>query len=244
VPLFAALTVTLWPACGRRWHVAAALAVAAAALAEWLQGFVGRTPDLADLLRGGAGALAAGVALRAWQRPRTWGRLAAHALAGLALLAWPAAESAPGLLDAHEAHAAFPVLADFATERQSLRWHCRQAAFDRVPSPGRWDARVEFRPGALEPAVRDWAGYRRLCWSFTVEGGPLRLAFSVRDRSSHYDVARTFGPGEHRAELDLAAAAARGREAPLDPSDVRLALVFVVGARSERVVYLHRVWLE
>jgi hypothetical protein len=254
VPLFAALTVALWPALRGPWYRPVLAAVAVAALGEVLQGFVDRTPDWADLLHGALGALSAGVALRGWEGPRTAARLALHAAAALGVLAWPVAEYGPGLLDAYEAHSDFPTLADFSTARQSVRWHCRQATLQRVPCPGRpggWAGRLEFLPGpakypgaSLEPAVGDWTGYRRLCWSLTVEEGPLVLAFSVRAGSRHYDTQRTFGPGRHTPAVELAVAAARAEGGPLDLARVTGALVFVIRPASPRVVTLHRVWLE
>jgi hypothetical protein len=118
-------------------------------------------------------------------------------------------------------------------------------------------ARLEFRPGpedypgaSLEHVVRDWSGYRRLCWSFTVEGGPLTLSFSMRGRpkdggsANHYDTERTFPPGEHRAEVDLATAAEKARPGRLDLSEVWRSLVFMVRPAAPRTITLHRVWLE
>jgi hypothetical protein len=254
VPLFAVLTFALRPAGRGPWHRPALLAVALAGLAELLQAGVGRSADFYDFLRGAAGALAAGLVLRAWQGPRTAGRLAVHALAALALLAWPVADAAPRLLDAWEGRRDFPTLADFATRRQLLRWQGQQATLTRVADPtgeGGWVGRVEFLPGpspypgaALEPVERDWARYSRLCWSFAVEGRPLTLVFSVRGQGGHYQTEKTFGPGEHVFELDLALAAERSRPGPLDLSDVRLAQVFIVRPKAPRIVYLRRVWLE
>ena len=49
------------------------------------------------------------------------------------------------------------------------------------------EGKLEFHPGSerypgagLEHVVRDWSGHRRICWSFTFEGEPLTLFFSLR----------------------------------------------------------------
>src|SRR5437016_4509236 len=82
----------------------------------------------------------------------------------LVLLAWPVVDAAPRLLDAWEGYEAFPVLADFATSRQELRWECRQAVLTRVPDAAQasgWGGHLEFLPGdedypgaELQPIVR------------------------------------------------------------------------------------------
>jgi hypothetical protein len=260
VPLFAGLTVALWAAFRGPWYRPALVAIAAAALAEVVQPTFGRSGDLLDFLRGGAGALAAAALIRFGQGPRSWGRFGGHALAALALLAWPAAEAAPRLLDAYEGGRDFPTLADFEAPRRCLRWQCQQANLDRVASPsqpGAWAGRVELLPGPsaypgaqLEHVRRDWRGYRRLCWSFTVEGGPLALVFSVRGgpdargRTNHFQFERTFAAGEHQVDVALAEAAARANPDRLDLSDIWWSQVFTVRPSAARVIYLHRVWLE
>ena len=260
VPLFVALTLALGVILRVRWYWPVLLAIVIAGLGEWLQSFVSRSADVMDFLRGAASALAAGTVLRAWQGPRTRARLALHGLAALAFLAWPIANTAPRLLDAYEGWRAFPTLADFDAPRRLLRWGCQQATLERVPSaqfPGKWDARLEFHPGperypgaGLEHVLRDFSGYRRICWAFTVEGEPLTLHFSLRGDpkrqadTPHYDSEQTFSPGTHVATIDLAVAADRARPGRLDLSQVWRSLVFVIEPDRRRTVYLHRVWLE
>jgi hypothetical protein len=260
VPLFAVLTLALRRAVGGPWYRPVLVTLALAALVEIVQPFVGRTGSLADFLRGAAGALAAGALLRAAQGPARWLRLAGHGLAAAALVAYPVVEAGPGLLDAALGIADFPTLADFRSDRQLLRWHCRQAELVRIADPdrpGSFAGRIEFRPGpetypgaTLEHVVRDFSGYRRLCWSFTVEGGPLTLAFSLRGgpdaggQTSHFQFARTFGPGEHRVEMDLATAARQSEPGPLDTTDLWWSQLFIVRPSEPHVICLRRVWLE
>src|SRR5262245_48642774 len=52
VPLFALLTLALWPVCSKRWYPPALITLALAALVEVVQTFVGRSGDVPDFLRG------------------------------------------------------------------------------------------------------------------------------------------------------------------------------------------------
>ncbi len=262
VPLFGALTVYLWLVL-RSWPPAVGIALAVAALAELVQEHFGRTSSLMDFVNGVLGVAAAFVAVRACQGPRTFRRLALHALVIVALVAWPLADNGPYLLDAFEGARAFPTLADFATERQLLRWAPTQAVLERRPDaqrPSGASARLELLPGpdkdpekypgaALEAIVRDWGRYGRLRCSFTVVGEPLVVVLSVRGRdaaggSTHYQFEKTYAPGEHTADVDLAAAAPQARPHPLNLADVRYFQVFVYRRDSPRTLVLHRVWLE
>lgn len=264
VPLFAALTLCLWAAFRGPWYWPAAVGVVVAGLGEigqlLLPARMGRTADVPDFLRGAAGALAAGLVIRAWQGPRTRPRLLAHAAAVLLLVAWPVAEVTPWLLDAWEGYRAFPTLCAFDAGGPSRRWQCEQAMLTCVSDPTSatgWAGRLEFLPGAdeypsaaLEQVVRDWRGYRRLRWSLVVEGGPLTVVFSVRDgpdargRTSHFQVEQDYTAGAHEGGVDLAPAAARARERVVDLSNVRWVQVFVYRPKSPRVIRLHRIWLE
>jgi hypothetical protein len=260
VPLFFALTLALaWVWRGRLLGPVL-IALAAAGLAEVIQPHFGRTGDVLDFVRGALGTLAAAAVLRAWRGPRTAGRLAAHGLAVLALLAWPLVDEVPWLLDAYRGARAFPTLADFDTSGELLRWECLQAELTREPDPerpGRWVGRLVMLPGEesypgayLEPVVRDWSGYRHVCCTFTVKGEPLRLVFSLRSssreagRSTHYQEEKVYPPGEHRACLDLDGAARKARPLPLDLTRVRNLHIFTYDPEQARVVRLHRVWLE
>src|SRR5262249_14345902 len=126
-PLFASLTIWLWLSLRRSLLWSSLISLLVAALAELIQDHVGRTGSVSDFVRGALGVLAADVALHAWQGPRTVRRLGGHALAIIALVAWPVADAAPWLLDAWDGYRAFPTLADFATTRQLLRWDCQPA---------------------------------------------------------------------------------------------------------------------
>jgi hypothetical protein len=260
VPLFAALTVCLWWFLRRFLLWSAVISLAVAALAEMIQDQFGRTGSLSDFVRGALGVLAAVVALRAWQGPRTVRRLGSHALVIVGLVAWPVAEAAPWLLDAYDGYRSFPTLADFSTARQLLRWDCQQAALTREPDvnqPSGWSARLEFRPGPekypaaiLQPIVRDWSQHSQLCCSFTVVEEPLLLVISIRGgrdasgQSNHYQFEETYAVGAHRVCVDLATIARKAGPHPLDLSDIRYFQMFIYRTDRSRNVVLHRVWLE
>jgi hypothetical protein len=261
VPLFAALTCFLWALsrAGVFWPVV--IAVVVAGLAELLQDLTGRTGDLSDFLRGALGALAAGVGIAAWQRRRAGGGwwVAGVGLAA-GLLIWPLVDALPTLVDAAEGARDFPTLADFQTQRQLLRWRCRQAELTRTADPvehGSWVGRLDFFPGpqaypygALRPIRRDFRAYRELCCSFTVAQGPTELVVSLRSGSgepattTHYQEQRPYPTGIHLLRLNLAAIAAKARPYPLDLSDVWIIQFFLDRPETPHRLDLHRIWLE
>jgi hypothetical protein len=259
VPLFGALTLCLWLTLGPSWRQPVLVALTLGALTELLQDAFGRTGDLLDFIRDALGVACAVVLVRAWQGPWTPLRLAGHALALAALLAWPLADAGPRLLDAFEGYRDFPTLADFATERQLLRWECAQADLQRVPAPEGgpgWSGRLTMLPGPrefpgayLEPLRRDWRGWRRLCCSFTVHDEPLLLVFSFRghDRKgtyTHHQFEKRYAVGEHTVCAELEEVARRARPTPLDLSDVEHLQLFIYRPRRADTISLHRIWLE
>ncbi len=259
VPLFFALTLFLWLVLNRSWAWAFAIALTLGALTELVQDWFGRTSSLADFVRDTLGAAGAPVAVHAWRGPRTFVHLAGHALVLAALLAWPVADAAPRLLDAYEGCRAFPTLADFATARQMMRWECTQAGLERVPDPEQpsgWSGRLEMRPGprkypgaVLEPVLRDWSAYGRVCCSFTVPDRPLVLVISIRgrdadDQSTHYQFEQEYAPGRHTVCKALDTIARQAKPRPLELSAVRSFQVFIYRQDAPRTVFLHRVWLE
>lgn len=260
VPLFALLTVTLARVLGCRWYHAVGIGVLLAAGVELAQSVTGRSASWTDLGYGTAGVLSAGVLLRAaeWRaRSMSRSRLLGHAMVALTLTALPVLHAAPGLLDAAEGVASFPVLADFRSESQLRRWICRQARLSRAKQGDSIVGRLEFLPGAedypgaqLEHVLRDFRGYDRLCWALTVENEAVTLAFSLRSgpdrsgRTRHYQFQRRLEPGEHVVEMDLLTAAAHGEEGQLDLANLWYSQLFVVRPTEPRAVQVRRVWLE
>jgi hypothetical protein len=262
VPLFALLTLGLAVLCRGAWYLPAGISVALAALAEVVQHWTGRSGNVRDFLRGAVGVAIAVVVVHAWMGPRDRWRFAAHALIIAALLVWPVLDCGPSLLDAYEGYQALPLLADFDTPRQMLRWECNQSRLRRVPDPdepGRWIGRLTFRPGPLEhpsavlhPVTPDWSGHCRVCCEFTVHEGPLRIVISIREGrnekgdSSHFQFEKLYAPGRHVAYAELAMASRKSHFGSLDLTNM-LSVQFFTYRRDldrDRTIDVHRVWLE
>jgi hypothetical protein len=260
VPLFAGLTLLLWWGLRGPWRWPVLISLTLAAVAELVQGYFGRSGNLPDFIRGALGVALAVVIVHAWRGRGTVWRLAGHGLLVLVLLAWPISDSGPYLLDAYEGWRSFPTLADFRGSREVLRWDCQQAILARIADPdkpGVWQGRLEFLPGpadypgaALQPIIRDFTRFRRLCWLLSTEADTLDVVFSVRSRpdgaspSSHYQFERTFAAGEHRVTVDLAAVASKARPGRLDLSNIVMVQVFMVRPEKGQTIYIKRIWLE
>jgi hypothetical protein len=252
VPLFAVLVAALRTGWGVPLRTALLGAIGLAGLVEVGQPLVGRNGDWADFWRGCAGAVSAAAAIRARDAHRSPLRRAGYAALAVALLAGPVIEVAPYLADTVDGYRAFPVLADFSTDRQLRRWEHDQTALARTEGGGR----LEFVPGpgeyasaALRPMRADFSGHRWLCAELHVTDAPLDLFVSIRTGmnaggTTHVDVEQRYAVGAHVVRLDLAALAVRGRPAPLDLSDVRYAIFFMIRPREPRAIVLTRVWLE
>jgi hypothetical protein len=254
VPLFAFLVLTFRAGMGPPLWRPLLTTIAVAGLVEIVQPLVGRTGNWADFLRGCLGAFAAGSAFRAWESRRTRLRAFAYVTLAIGLLVWPVMEVTPYVADTVESHRTFPVLATFSTDYEFRRWTCGQATLSRYPDRG---GRVEFLTGpdeypgvALRPGNGNFGSHRWLCAEFQVVGAPLELVISVRtgrggaSGTTHTDIARTYAGATHIARLDLAAMASQGRPEPLELSDVRSVIFFLVRPRESRTIILKRVWLE
>jgi hypothetical protein len=257
VPLFALLTVLVWRRLGPGVLGPIAIAVGLAAAGEVLQGLVGRSAGLRDFVRGALGALAAGAGIAAWQARLRPAQAFGWLLAVAALIAWPLYDAVPYLIDAWEGSRDFPVLAQFRTERELLRWQWRQAEMTRIPAAEGGAARVTFLPGpesypyaALRPIRRDLRGYREVCFSLTVPGESLELVISLRsgsgdpDATTHYQEPRRLSRGPHVIRLDLAEVAPKANPRPLDLDDLWIIQLFLEHPQQARTIELHRVWVE
>lgn len=260
IPLFAFLTLCVyWTAQRGQWF-AFVLATSVAALCETAQAAVHRSADFFDFLRGVAGSLLAVVCLQAFKPIMSARRLVGYLVLAVAILAWPIADAFPKLWDAYTAYSSFPVICDFQTRWESVRWMKENMQIERVASEqssGRWVGRMEFFSGStrssgavLFPVVRDWTGYHQLCCEFYVPEDPMSILISIRDGRKvtgplkRFDLEREYSAGDHRVCIDLEALA-RGEEfAPLDLSRVESFHLVLPNSDRPRTIFVRSIHLE
>jgi len=192
-------------------------------ICELLQGLVGRSPGVGDVLANGCGLLAAlfWCLSRSTKRRVVQTRLTLIAAGLLLLPSWsPFAE----LYDCFLQQRAFPILASFERPREIHTWLARQATIERTTewsSHGAASMKVHGRSGAVYPGanfqwpIMDWRGFETLEFDLlNPSEKPLRLEINVWDvahASSGYAPADRFHtsivliPGEPTAvQIQLA----------------------------------------
>lgn len=250
LPGFAFLTLCLHRLLGgigggrRRLVAAAGLALAAGIATELVQGRIGRSASLHDLVLDGFGILLAAISLRAWR----WAPI--RAMAGtLVLLGGFAFAFAPAVRqDSAErrARARLPVLGAFAVgdadafaDARRL-WKTQGKAVAEVV-PGSGALRVRIDPGEFGgvhflPGRQDWSPYAELVLTLSNPGPPLRLGVRIDDADSAAD--RTWFSGEitaggERSEVRVplprgsAAGPVPGGRRSIDFSRIRRLVLFV-----------------
>lgn len=250
LPGFAFLTLCLHRLLGgigggrRRLVAAAGLALAAGIATELVQGRIGRSASLHDLVLDGFGILLAAISLRAWR----WAPI--RAMAGtLVLLGGFAFAFAPAVRqDSAErrARARLPVLGAFAVgdadafaDARRL-WKTQGKAVAEVV-PGSGTLRVRIDPGEFGgvhflPGRQDWSPYAELVLTLSNPGPPLRLGVRIDDADSAAD--RTWFSGEitaggERSEVRVplprgsAAGPVPGGRRSIDFSRIRRLVLFV-----------------
>lgn len=260
VPLFGLLTVCFWWAFQHSAWRAIGMSAVIAGACEVGQPVVGRSANPTDFLRGILGSLLAVVVVNALKRPRTARRMAVSTTVAAVLLVWPVSDSVPVLFDAAVAYRSFPVICDFRTRWEATRWESDTVLVERVqansPNDG-WTGRMLFTPRegdaasvVLFPVVRDWRGYRRLCFTFSFSGEPLSILISVRDGlkvtppAKRFDLVRRYESGTHHVCIDLDSLARGDEFAPLDFSRVQSLHLGLNQLTGPRELLLHSVHLE
>ncbi len=248
IPVFAVFGYALWRV-RPRFASGLALLAALAAGVELAQVATGRDPSWRDAL---FSALGGSVGL-------LWGRACeqrAHRMAVAwtlvcALIAW--APAAGVILDRRDARAAFPVLADFSTQRQLGRWTARGVRVNRIPRgglAGRDALRMRVARGDVEyPGVflselaGDWTAFTHLCVNIHVEDANPPIVWVrvddreeqpvYRDRAQEVLALRS-GWNELRLELDALLRAPSGRA--LDRGSIaRLGFFFDAPAQGAEI---------
>lgn len=222
---------------------------------ELVQPLVGRSASWGDWFVDGAGALLGGTwALRSGMP----GRRTLLVLAGTvvaAALAVPAAS----LVDRALALRAFPVLGDFESPLETLRWN-RGVRTDERARTGTHALRIELLPGpwsgaTLERSFGDWNRARSFAFSVYVppEDPPLRWVVTVRDRtgwargdaaSDRFDHVFVLGPGWNDLEIPVEDIRRAPAGRMLDLDDLTSVIFFTPQPRAPRTVYLDAVRLH
>lgn len=271
IPLFAGLTWTLrrWTACG--WMLAATVSIAIAGAGEIMQAtipFLGRSGDWDDFVRGAIGSLLMVNAATAGVKPHSAAQIIYSTLAAIVLLAWPVVDAGPIILDAWNAHRQFPVLADFTTPYEFMRFERKKGASDanRRDGTGRFYFRdfivlrgdiYDRYPGVdFLPPCNDWRGYRNLVIEFDAIGAPqfslvvkdFRKANGYTERFNRDDI--KFEGGRQRLVVALKDVEKGPKAISLDLSQIQVVQIFgqydVEKLHRGQVesIRLHRIALE
>lgn len=233
--------------------------VGLAVATEALQGLTGRDPDIVDALFSTLGCWF-GVLL--WFSTHTSRRgliLGAWALCGLTLVA-VALPSALILADRVHARLSFPLLASFEGRSEVGRWWTHGVRVSRVShqaTQGRHALRVSVQraktgyPGLfMADGVRDWRGYRQLCFDLYLTGGSARMIWlRADDRLGNPPYAEraqaqvSLVPGANSICLDLDSFLRTPAGRPLDLSHIVLWGLFFDSAQGGESIFLDHVRL-
>jgi len=255
--LFAGVTLCFAWALGRRRWLALLLTVAAIALLEAAQVFFGRSANLRDLLLGLFGALAAFAVLESARRPIRFKRVLLYGMAGAGMTVWPVMLATPHLWDAWNEYRSFPVLCDFQSRWQTLRWTVGRSYVQRVAThrsqqdrAGRISVPGNGRSSllVLVPMNCDWTDYGYLCCEFSVVEHPVPV--SIKLRTGHAKPTRTgtlvrssFPPGRHHIRLKLGPRDGEPAEKALHLSEIHSLYVGIGDGQDAATILIHKIYL-
>ena len=221
----------------------------------------GRSPDVFDIMRNMVGSLFV-VVFFSPTRKKT-GRTILRffqigLLAALVLLAVPLAVAITDEIISAEQ---FPVLSDFETPFECMRWSGgadRSVSHDRARNGSRSLKIVlhatRYSGVALDYFPKDWRNYRYIAFSiFSPSDVPLELVCRIHDESHYrnggeledrFNKTLVVRPGWNNFKISMADVmnAPRGRK--MDISRVQNFGIFSVQLPKERVIYLDNVRLE
>jgi len=234
--------------------LAAGAALALGAAVEIAQAVSGRHGDIWDVVRDGAGACAAALALIALNTAiagRARLALAGAAILVLAAFAYP---TAAALEDEARARAQFPVLASFETTRELSRFHFGAGIHPRIvlisDDGGQPVSAMQLRlpPGKypgfeLDYFPGNWLGMRALqLLIVNPESTPIDLGVRIDDHEyrleayDRYNRSFLLSPGANRIEIPLSDVAAAPRGRRLDLGRIHVLLVYAVDLEQSRSI--------
>jgi hypothetical protein len=198
------------------------------------------------------------------QPPRTGARQRRLGIVvGAVLASIPVVEVAPALIDALVAWQRFPIIADFQTPLEAVRWHRSPTESSRIArryleAEGRWVGEVTLVPDAdgtadaiLFPVVGNWSGFQRFSLTAAALGDdPIDLVLSIRDGIKLPATARRFetslrmGAGRHEVRVDLAGLARGDAFAPVDLRRVQSLHLAAQNLDRPRTLLLYNIHLE
>ncbi|MBI1425086.1 MAG: hypothetical protein GC149_16690 [Gammaproteobacteria bacterium] len=233
----------------------------AAELIEIVQGWIGRDDELQDVWDSGVGAMLAIAfcsiqvrSLSLWQRA-AWRTLA---LSGLVAVPWSIWSN---LADEAFLHRQFPVLTDFSTPFELTRWDRNAAAIQirKNPGTGQKSLAIEFRPAeystvTLQYFYPDWQGYKELILDVTnPESSDLPVVLRAHDilhKRHHYEMNDRFNrrlvikPGHQIISVALEEIRKAPATRQMDMRHMEDLSIFTVQARSNRHLYINKIYLE
>lgn len=229
--------------------------VAAGAVMEVVQAFVGRQPSVGDVLANAGGTLAGGLFYHS--RRIRWQWSVVTVLVGIAILVRFTLSPAFVVADAIRQRREMPLIASFESARELRRWTgqaCSWRMDSRHATHGDSSLRVELQPGRF-PGVRLetaplWAGYEQLQFDCFLAGSePLTVVVKIHDWHHNGELDDRFNrrivlaPGGNRITIPLQEIVDAPAARELDMRAIEGFSLFAVRLRAGRTIYLDEIRL-
>lgn len=263
ITFFALLTLLIH---GRRplttpkhWIAVTAITLALSIIIELIQGQIGRTASVADVLRNLLGTWL----VIAWQRP-LYSQLRPVRFLVAGLLAVEIILVGLGGLQRYRIYTQFPLLSTLETPAEIRQWRPvnsqlqRSTLFSRT---GRYALRAELMPGqfsgvALRSFPPVWGNHERLQMDvYNPQDEVITITLRVHDRlhetgtaawqySDRFNRSFHLQSGWNHIAIDLEDIATAPATRRLDLNQVRELQLFVTGSKKPKVVYLDNLRLD
>jgi hypothetical protein len=254
IPLFFVVHRSVCGLLARRTHrpllAASVLAVAIGVAVEWIQGVVGRDPDVYDVVRDIAGiaASAAGLLAPRWRAARV-----GFILLTAGALSWAGSHVAREVAIRGRFARMMPLLAGFEGEWELRRWHAKDGTSIRESTAYHADGLRSLRidafggryPGvAVEQFEPDWRPYRWLEWTvYLPDDRPLDLVVRIDEIGTRRGCTTTVLVSRSGAVCRLDLVRRVAGECGIDLERIGECHFFLDEPRAPRTVYLDRVEL-